>query len=98
MAKPCGLEQYKGFLIDGSAVPTFATGFNWYSQGIILRPGRLSSIIEVKRVEGLIFNSKEAAEEHGLELCKTGLTNGLDPPLTRSYRCLDYVWTLHRYV
>jgi hypothetical protein len=37
--------------IDGSAVPTFATGFDWYSQGIILRPGRLSSIVEVKRIE-----------------------------------------------
>ena len=47
---------------------------NWYSQGVVLRPGRLrsgrlSSIVEVKR-EGPIFNSKEAAEEHGLKLCK----------------------------
>jgi hypothetical protein len=70
VAKQCGLERYKGFLIDGSAVPTFATGFDWYSQGIILRPGRLSSIVEIKRIQGTIFNSKEAAEEHGLELCK----------------------------
>jgi hypothetical protein len=61
VAKQYGLERYKGFLIDGSAVPTFATGFDWYSQGIILRPGRLSSIIEVKRIEGPIFNSKEAS-------------------------------------
>lgn len=71
MARQWEIERYKGFLIDGSAVPTFATGFDWYSQGIILRPGRLSSIIEVKRIEGPIFiNSKEAAEEHGLKLCK----------------------------
>ena len=42
---------------------------DWYSQGVVLRPGRLSSIVEVKR-EGPIFNSKEAAEEHGLKLCK----------------------------
>ena len=70
MAKQCGLERYKGFLIDGSAVPTFATGFDWYSQGIILRPGRLSSIVEVKRIKGPIFNSKDAAEEHGLQLCR----------------------------
>ena len=69
MAKQCGLERYKGFLIDGSAVPTFATGFDWYSQGIVLRPGRLSSIV-VKRFQGPIFNSKEEAEEHGLKLCK----------------------------
>jgi hypothetical protein len=44
-------ERYKGFLIDGSAVPTFATGFDWYSQGIILRPARLGSLIEVKRIK-----------------------------------------------
>ena len=35
MANQWGLEHYKGFLIDGSAVPTFATGFDWYSQGIV---------------------------------------------------------------
>jgi hypothetical protein len=70
VAKRSGLEHYKGFLIDGSAVPTFATGFDWYSQGIILRPGRLSSIVEVQRIQSPIFNSKEAAEEHGLQLCK----------------------------
>jgi hypothetical protein len=70
MARQWGIERYKGFLISASAVPTFATGFDWYSQGIILRPGRLSSIVEIKRIEGPIFNSKEAAEQHGLELCK----------------------------
>ena len=70
MTKQPGLERYKGFLIDGSAVPTFATGFDWYSQGIILRPARLGSILEVKRIEGPMFNSKEAAEEHGIQLCK----------------------------
>jgi hypothetical protein len=48
----------------------FATGFTWYAQGTVLRPGRFSSIIEVKRIEGLIFNSKEEVEQHGLQLCK----------------------------
>ncbi len=42
----------------------------WYSQGIILHPGRLTSILEVRRIKGPIFNSKEEAEEHGLKLCK----------------------------
>ena len=71
IVKQWGIERYKGFLITGSAEPTFATGFDWYSQGIILRPARLSSIVEVKRIQGPIFNSKEAAEQHGLELCKS---------------------------
>ena len=32
--------------------------------------GRLGSIVEIKRIQGPIFNNKEAAEEHGLKLCK----------------------------
>ncbi len=63
-------ERYKDFLITSSAVPTFATDFGWNAQGIIFRPGRLSSIVEVKRIKGPIFNNKEEAEQHGLELCK----------------------------
>jgi hypothetical protein len=32
---------------------------------------QLASIVEIKRIQGPIFNSKEAAaEEHGLKLCK----------------------------
>jgi hypothetical protein len=62
--------QNERFSIGGSAVPTFATGFEWYSQGIILRSARLGAVVEVKRIRGPIFNSKKAAEEHGLKLCK----------------------------
>jgi hypothetical protein len=70
IVKQCGIERYKDFLITSSAVPNFATGFLWYSQGTIFRPGQLSSIVVVKRVEGPVFNSKDAAEQHGLESCK----------------------------
>jgi hypothetical protein len=70
VANQRGIERYKDFLITSSAVPTFATGFEWNSQGIIFRPGRLTSIVEVKRIKGPIFNNKEEAEQHGLELCK----------------------------
>jgi hypothetical protein len=27
-------------------------------------------IVEVKRIEGRVFNSKEDAEQHGLQLCR----------------------------
>ena len=70
MAKQWGMERYKDFLISGSAVPTFATGFDWYSLGTVIRAGRLGSVVEVKKIQGPIFNSKEAAEAHGLKLCK----------------------------
>jgi len=51
-------------------VPNFATGFDWYSQGTIFHAGRVSSIVEIKRIKGPIFNSKEEAEDHRLKLCK----------------------------
>ena len=70
MANRWGIERYKDFLITSTAVPTFAVRFEWYSQGTILRPGRLGSVVEIKRIRGPIFNSKEAAEDHGLKLCK----------------------------
>jgi hypothetical protein len=70
IVKQWGIERYKDFLITSSAVPTFATGFDCTRQGIILRPARLGSILEVKRIEGPMFNSKKAAEEHGIQLCK----------------------------
>jgi len=47
-------------------VPTFATGFEWNSESIIFRAGRLGSIVEIKRIQGPIFNSKEAAEQRAV--------------------------------
>jgi hypothetical protein len=70
MAKQWGIERYKDFLIAGSAIPTFATGFDWYSQGTVFHTGHLGSIVEIGRIQGVIFNSKEEAAQHGLELCK----------------------------
>jgi hypothetical protein len=70
MAKQWGIERYKDFLIAGSAIPTFATGFDWYSQGTIFRRAHPGSTVEIRRIRGVIFKSKEEAEQHGLELCK----------------------------
>jgi len=80
------MERYKGFLIAGSAVPRFATGFDWDAQGIIFCSGRLGSTVEIKRIKGPIVNSKDGAEEHGLKLCKDWIDNRLDRPQTRRYR------------
>jgi hypothetical protein len=70
MARQHGIERYQDFLIAGSAIPTFATGFDWYAQGTIFRTGHLGSIVEIRRIRGAIFSSKEEAEQHGLELCR----------------------------
>jgi len=78
-----GNGALQGLLIAGSAVPRFAAGFDWDSQGIIFRSGRLSSTVEIKRIKGPIVNSKDAAEEHGLKLCKDWINNRLDRLQTR---------------
>ena len=84
MATQWGMERYRGFLIAGSAVPRFATGFDWDSHGIIFRSGRHGSTVEIKRIEGPIVNSKDAAEEHGLKLCKDWIDNRLDALPTKA--------------
>jgi len=82
------MERYRGFLIAGSAVPRFTTGFDWDSQGIIFRSGRLGWIVEIKLIKGPIVNSKDGAEEHGLKLCKDWVDDRLDRPPSRRYRSL----------
>src|SRR5262245_48041728 len=97
IASQWGMERYKDFLISGSAVPTFAKGFDWHSQGIIFRSGRLSSIVEITRIKGPIVTSKYAAEEHGLKLCKDWIDNRLDRPQARRYGIPLMCSRLHSY-
>jgi LexA DNA binding domain len=92
------MERYKDVLIAGSAIPTFATGFDWYSQGTIFRRGHLGSIVEIRRISGGIFKSKEEAERDDLNLCKSWINKRLDsepnmlPTLTpRQKEIYDFV-------
>jgi hypothetical protein len=43
----------------------------------------IGSIVEVKRIEGPIFHSEEAAEQHHLKLCKDWIDTRLDPSQPR---------------
>jgi len=61
-------EEYKGFHISAWARAEYGKGSA--SVGIVCKPTPRGSIIEVKRIEGRSFESKEEAELHGLELCK----------------------------
>jgi hypothetical protein len=61
-------EQYKGFHISAWAKAEYGNGSA--SVVIVCKPTRMRSIVEVKRIEGRSFESKEEAELHGLELCK----------------------------
>lgn len=58
-------------------MPNFATGFDWYAQGMIFRPSRLGSVVAVRHLQGPVFHDKEAAEQHGLKLCKEWIDSRL---------------------
>jgi hypothetical protein len=60
--------EYKGHIIGAWARPELTNGST--SVGIVYRRNQLGSIIQVQRIEGKLFESKEGAEKHGLELCK----------------------------
>jgi hypothetical protein len=60
--------EYRGYIISGWARPELANGST--SVGIVYERNKLGSIIQVQRIENELFESKEQAEQHGLELCK----------------------------
>ena len=40
------------------------------SVGVVYKRDKFGSMFQVQRIEGGFFESKEQAEQHGLELCK----------------------------
>jgi hypothetical protein len=65
--------EYRGCIISAWARPEFTNGstsVGFTSVGIVYERGHLGSIIQVQRIEGELFQSKEQAERHGLNLCK----------------------------
>jgi hypothetical protein len=60
--------EYRGYIISAWARPEFTNGFT--SVGIVCERGPLGSIIQVQRIEGELFETKEQTEQHGIELCK----------------------------
>jgi len=59
---------YRGYIITAWARPEFPNGST--AVGIVYKGEQLGSIIQVQRIEGELFERKEQAEEHGVELCK----------------------------
>jgi hypothetical protein len=59
---------YRGYIISAWARPESTNGST--SIGIVYERGRFGSILQVQRIEGEYFDTKEQAEQHGLELCK----------------------------
>jgi hypothetical protein len=63
--------EYKGHIISGWPRPETTNGFT--AVGIAYERDQLGSMIQVKRIEGELFETKEQAQQHGLELCKEWL-------------------------
>jgi hypothetical protein len=60
--------EYRGYIISAWARPESTNGST--SIGIVYKRGQFGSIIQVQRIEGELFETKEQAEQHGVELCK----------------------------
>ena len=63
-------EWYKGYFISGESRPRCMSGCS--ALGTVCKPGRLGSIVEIKTIEaeGAVFQTREEAERHGLELAR----------------------------
>lgn len=72
--------EYRGYIISAWARPESAQGFT--SVGIVYERGEFGPIIQVQRIEGELFKTKEQAEQHGVELCKEWVDNQ-EPELNR---------------
>jgi hypothetical protein len=65
--------EYRGYMISAWARPELTNRST--SVGIVCKWDKLGSIIQVKRIVGELFESKEQAEQHGLALCKEWIDN-----------------------
>jgi hypothetical protein len=71
---------YKGYLIRGKAVRVHPNSPEWWrSQGSVFTAGPEGSTHLKQLDEGFIFESKKAAEAHGLELSKKWVDENLKP-------------------
>ena len=60
--------EYRGHIISAWARPESTNGFT--SVGIVYERGQFGTIIQVQRIEGELFETKEQADQHGRQLCK----------------------------
>ena len=75
------MQPYKGFFIDGSAMPVHPFNPDWYVGGSVLVPGRGSSIVEITRfqLQQFTVSIKELAEWFGLEVARLVVDEYLAP-------------------
>jgi hypothetical protein len=64
------LEEYNGFLVDGSVTIPRPNSREWHSFGAVYSANTRSPLVQIVRIEGQSFATKEAAIRHGVELAK----------------------------
>ena len=62
------LEEYNGFLVDGSVMISHPN--RWQPLGGVYSAKTRRPLVQIARIEGHSFDSKKAAIQHGLELAK----------------------------
>ena len=60
--------EYRGYVIGAWARPELTKEST--SIGVVYKGDKFGSMIQVQKIEGKSFESKEQAEKHGIELCK----------------------------
>ena len=69
--------RYKGYLVLRKALRLHPNSPDWWrSQGSVFTDSPQGSI-HIKHLEGVIFESQQAAEAHGLGLCKKWVDENL---------------------
>jgi hypothetical protein len=85
------LEEYKGFLVDGSVMIAHPNSNRWQSLGTVYSAKTRSPLIQIIRIEGERFDSKEAAIQHGFELAKRWVDEHGSAPV-----CQDAIYSTHK--
>jgi hypothetical protein len=73
------MVKYKDYWIFGPAQIVHPNSPAWRSQGTVFEETPQGSIVLIKRLEGAIFESKQAAKDHGLEISKKWVDENLKP-------------------
>ena len=82
------MQPYKGYFIDGSAMPVHPFNPDCYVGGSILVSGHSSSVVEISRfqLQRFTVNMKELAEWFGLEVTRIVVGECLAPRGTTAGR------------
>ena len=86
--------EYRDHIITAWARPEFTNGST--SVGIVYKRARLDSILQVQRIEGQLFETKEQAEQHGVELCKQWIDKQVKARADDE-RAVQYVQVVERF-